>query len=274
MEAARVWRRDVRPARSEAVIGPEENEPGSTSALADRREPAQVLERGRADRLERSRHSVALAKAVRARVEIGAQSAAVNGLGSTSGLAGRREPGSGFGARPSRPFGAKPGFGGGREGGAGQTGERGGERPRFDKKEWKPRGQDFGAKPGERPAGRFENTPRKPFRAQGAFVRPAFARPEGSFKRSDGPKKPFEGGRGAAPGAEKSFGRRTGSKARWVPRPGRAGSEDGRARTDGGERPAPAFGGERSKSFGGGARSAAPGRRENKAGVRRTPRRF
>ncbi len=158
--------------------------------------------------------------------------------------------GSGFGARPSRPFGAKPAFGAGREGGegrreggAGRSGERGGERPRFDKKEWKPRGQDFGAKPGERPAGRFENAPRKPFRAQGAFVRPAFGRPEGSFKPSDGPKKPFEGGRGAGPGAGKSFDRRTGSKARWVPRPGGAGNAEGRARTGSGERPAPAFGG-------------------------------
>jgi 23S rRNA pseudouridine2605 synthase len=144
--------------------------------------------------------------------------------------------GSGFGARPSRPFGAKPGFAGGREGAA-----RSGER-----KEWKPRGQDFGGKPGERPAGRFENAPRKPFRAQGAFVRP-----EGSFKRSDGPKRPFEGGRGAGPGAAKSFGRRKGSKERWVPRPGRA-------QTGNGERPAPAFGGERSKGFGGGEAAGRP----------------
>jgi 23S rRNA pseudouridine2605 synthase len=162
--------------------------------------------------------------------------------------------GSGFGARPSRPFGAKPAFGarregdgGRREGGAGRSGERSGER-----KEWKPRGPDFGAKPGERPTGRFENAPRKPFRAQGAFVRPAFARPEGSFKRSDGPKKPFAGGRGAGPGAGKSSDRRTGSKARWVPRPGGARTEEGRAQTGGGVRPAPAFGGERSKGSGSG----------------------
>jgi 23S rRNA pseudouridine2605 synthase len=147
--------------------------------------------------------------------------------------------GSGFGARPSKPFGARPAFGGGREGGAGRGGER---------KEWKPRGQDFGAKPGERPSGRFENSPRKPFRAQGAFVRP-----ESSFKRSDGPpKKTFEGGRGAGPGAGKSSDRRTGSKARWVPRPGGAGSDEGRARTNSGERPAPAFGGDRGKGFSGG----------------------
>ena len=165
--------------------------------------------------------------------------------------------GSGFGARPSRPFGAKPAFGGAheggagrREGGAGRSGERGGERPRFDKKEWKPRGQDFGGKPGERPAGRFENAPRKPFRAQGAFVRPAFARPEGSFKPSEDRKKRFEGGRGAGPGAGKSFGRRTGSKERWVPRPGRARNEEGSAQTGGGEHPAPAFGGERNTRFG------------------------
>jgi 23S rRNA pseudouridine2605 synthase len=152
--------------------------------------------------------------------------------------------GSGFGARPSRPFGAKPGFGGGREGGAARSEER---------KEWKPRGQDFGAKPGDRTAGRFENAPRKPFRAQGAFVRP-----EGSFKRSDGPKKPFEGGRGAGPGAGKIFGRRTGSKERWVPRPGRARNEEGRAQTGGGDRPAPAIGGERNKGFGGGEGAQRP----------------
>ncbi len=155
--------------------------------------------------------------------------------------------GSGFGARPSRPFGAKPGFGGGREGGAGRMGERGGER-----KEWKPRGQDFGAKPGERPAGRFGNAPRKPFRAPGAFVRP-----EGSFKRSDRPNR-FDGGRGAGPGAGKSFGRRTGSKERWVPRPGRARNDEGNAQTSAGERPAPAFGGERSKGFGGGEGAQRP----------------
>ena len=155
--------------------------------------------------------------------------------------------GSGFGTRPSRPFGAKPGFGGGREGGAGRTGERGGER-----QEWTPRGQDFGSKPGERPAGRFGNAPRKPFRAQGAFVRP-----EGSFKRSDRPNR-FEGGRGAGPGAGKSFGRRTGSKERWVPRPGRARNEEGSAQTGSGERPAPAFGGERGKGFGGGEGMGRP----------------
>ncbi len=161
--------------------------------------------------------------------------------------------GAGFAARPSRPFAAKPGFGGAREGGAGRSGERGGERPRFDKKEWKPRGPAFGGKPGAQPAGRFESAPRKPFRAQGAFVRP-----EGSFKRSDGPKKPFEGGRSAGPGAGKSFGRRTGSKERWVPRPGRAQNEEGSTQTGGRERPAPAFGGERSKGFGGGEGAGRP----------------
>lgn len=134
--------------------------------------------------------------------------------------------GSGVGARPSRPFGAKPGFGGGREGSAGQSGERGGER-----KEWKPR---------EQAAGGIENAPRKPFRAQGD--RPAFVRPEGSFKPGDGPKKRFEGGRGAGSGTGKSFGRRTGSKERWVPRPDRARAEEGRGQTSSGERPAPAFG--------------------------------
>jgi 23S rRNA pseudouridine2605 synthase len=125
---------------------------------------------------------------------------------------------AGFDQRGGKPFGARPAFGGGSEDGAGQSrdrgADRGGDRPRFDNKEWKPRGQGFGAKPGERPAGRFDSAPRKPFRAQGAFVRP-----EGSFQRNDGPKKPFETGRGAGPGAGKSSDRRTGSKARWVPRP-------------------------------------------------------
>ncbi|MGA2907095.1 MAG: pseudouridine synthase [Terracidiphilus sp.] len=164
-------------------------------------------------------------------------------------------PRAGSGFRAYRPFAAKPGFGARREGdagrrerGAAQSDERSGER-----KEWKPRGQDSGAKPGERPAGRFENAPRKPFRAQGAYVRP-----EGSFKRSDGPKKPFEGGRSAGPGAGKSFGRRTGSKERWVPRPGRARNEEGGAQTGSGERPAPAFGGDRSKGFGGGEGAGRP----------------
>ena len=163
--------------------------------------------------------------------------------------------GSGFGARPSRPFGAKPAFGGAREGGAARTGDR---------KEWTPR-PNFGAKPGERPAGRFENAPRKPFRAQGAFVRP-----EGSFKRNDGPKKPFDGGRGTGPGAGKSFDRRTGSKARWVPRPGGAGNQEGRARTNSGDRPAPAFGGDRSAGFAGreGAGRPDAGRTKSAFGTR------
>ena len=129
---------------------------------------------------------------------------------------GSRPPraGSGFGARPSRPFGAKPAFGG-REGSAGRTGER---------KEWKPR---------EQAAAGFENAPRKPFRAQGG--RP-FSKP------GEGPRKPFGGERGAGSGAGKSFGRRTGSKERWVPRPGRARNEEGRGQTSGGERPAPPSG--------------------------------
>ena len=163
--------------------------------------------------------------------------------------------GSGFGARPSRPFGAKPAFGGVRESGAGRReggAARTGERPRFDKKEWTPR-PNFGAKPGDQPAGRFENSPRKPFRAQGAFVKP-----EGSFKRNDGPKKPFEAGRGAGPGGGKSFDRRTGSKARWVPRPGGAGNQDERARTNSAERPAGAFGGDRGSGFGGSAGAGQP----------------
>jgi 23S rRNA pseudouridine2605 synthase len=142
------------------------------------------------------------------------------------GERGSRPPrtSSGFDKRGGKPFGARPAFGGRREGGAGRSGERGAER-----KEWKPR---------EGAAGGFENAPRKPFGAQGD--RPAFVRPEGSFKRSDGPKKRFEGSRGAGEG--KSFGRRTGSKERWVPRPGRAGNEEGRGQASSGERPAPPSG--------------------------------
>jgi 23S rRNA pseudouridine2605 synthase len=137
--------------------------------------------------------------------------------------------GSGFGARPSRPFGAKPafgarpGFGGGRDGGAGRSGERsevrGGER-----KEWKPRGPEFGGKSSERPAGRFDGAARKPFRAQG----------ERSFsKPGERPAKRFDGGGDS--------GRRTGSKARWVPRPGSARSEEGRGPAGAGDRPAAGF---------------------------------
>ena len=138
------------------------------------------------------------------------------------GERGSRPPrtGSGFDKRGGKPFGARPAFGGGREGGAGRSGER---------KEWKSR---------EGAAGEFENAPRKPFRAQSD--RPAFVRPEGSFKPGDGPKKRFEGARGS--GAGKSFGRRTGSKERWVPRPGRARNEEGRGQTGSGERPAPPSG--------------------------------
>jgi len=133
--------------------------------------------------------------------------------------------GSGFGARPSRPFGAKPefgarpGFGGGRDGGAGRSGERGGER-----KEWKPRGQEFGGKPSERPAGQFDGAARRPFRAQGD--RP-FSKP------GEGPAKRFDSGRDS--------GRRTGSKARWVQRPGSVRSDEGRGPAGRGDRPGAGF---------------------------------
>jgi 23S rRNA pseudouridine2605 synthase len=165
--------------------------------------------------------------------------------------------GSGFGARPSRPFGARPEFGGGREGGA----ERSGERPRFDKRAGGPprTGSGFGARPsrpfgakpefGVRPGfgggreagasrsgerkewkpregatGRFDGAARKPFRPQGE--RP-FSKP------GEGPAKRFDSGRDS--------GRRTGSKARWVPRPNSARSEEGRGPAAGGDRPAAGF---------------------------------
>jgi 23S rRNA pseudouridine2605 synthase len=136
--------------------------------------------------------------------------------------------GSGFGARPSRPFGAKPGFSGGRGDGAGRGGERGAER-----REWKPRGPEFGGKPSgpefrgkprEGATGRFDGAARKPFRPQGE--RP-FSKPgEGAAKR-------FDSGRDS--------GRRTGSKARWVPRPNGARSEEGRGRSGSEDRPAAGF---------------------------------
>jgi 23S rRNA pseudouridine2605 synthase len=131
--------------------------------------------------------------------------------------------GSGFGARPSRPFGAKPGFSGGRDGGAGRSGERsevrGGER-----KELKPRGPEFGGRPSERPPGRFDGAARKPFRAQG----------ERSFsKPGERPAKRFDGGGDS--------GRRTGSKARWVPRPNSGRREEGRGPATVGDRPAGGF---------------------------------
>jgi 23S rRNA pseudouridine2605 synthase len=153
---------------------------------------------------------------------------------------GSPRAGSGFGARPSRPFGAKPDFSGGRDGGAERSGERGSERPRFDKRAGGPprAGSGFGARPsrpfGAKPefsgkphegaAGRFDGAARKPFRAEGA--RP-FSKP------GEGPSKRFDGGRDS--------GRRTGSKARWVPRPGSARSDEGRGPAGRGDRPAAGF---------------------------------
>jgi len=152
---------------------------------------------------------------------------------------GSPRTGSGFGARPSRPFGAKPGFGarpgfgGGREGAENRdqgnqgTRDRGFERPRNERpafggavrggerKEWKPR---------EGTTGRFEGAAKRPFRPQGE--RP-FSKP------GSGPVKRFDSGRDPS--------RRTGSKARWVPRPDRARSEEGRGQTGSGDRPAAGF---------------------------------
>jgi 23S rRNA pseudouridine2605 synthase len=154
--------------------------------------------------------------------------------------------GSGFGARPTRPFGAKPGFGakpsfsGGREGGAPRSGDR---------KEWKPRGPEFGGKPGERLAGRFDGAARKPFRPQG----------ERSFSKPDeGPAKRFDSGRDP--------GRRVGSKARWVARPDRARNEEGRGPARGRERPGAGFGEKRWEGKG-----AATGTERGKPGYGARP---
>ena len=102
----------------------------------------------------------------------------------------------GFWRATERPFGAKPGLAALAKAAAREWRSSGAAELRQGMETAR---TNFGAKPGERPAGRFENAPRKPFRAQGAFVRP-----EGSFKRSDGPKKPFDGGRGAGPGGARA----------------------------------------------------------------------
>ncbi|MGD1105999.1 MAG: pseudouridine synthase [Terracidiphilus sp.] len=146
---------------------------------------------------------------------------------------------SGFDKRGGKPFGARPAFGGGREGGAGRSGEQGAERG--DRKEWKPR---------EQAAGGFENAPRKPFRAQGE--RPAFVRPEGSFARTGGPKKRFEGGHG------KGFGGGSRDKKRWTPRPDRARSGEGRGQSSSGDRPAPPSGEKRWEGKGAAAGTGRP----------------
>ena len=150
------------------------------------------------------------------------------------GERGSRPPraSSGFDKRGGKPFGARPAFGGGREGGAARSGDR---------KEWKPR---------EQAAGRFENAPRKPFRPQGE--RPSFVRPEGSFARTDGPKKRFEGGSG------QRFGGGAGDKKRWTPRPDRARNEEGRGQTGSGERPAPPSGEKRWEGKGAAAGAGRP----------------
>jgi 23S rRNA pseudouridine2605 synthase len=190
---------------------------------------------------------------------------------------GPSRAGSGFGARPSRPFAGKPGFGGERKewkprerpssGGREGSGERGGERPSFDKrasgppragsgfgarpsrpfaakpgfggerKEWKPRErpssggrEGSGERGGERP--RFDKRAGGPPRAGSSFG----ARPSKPF--GDRPK--FGGGRDS--GAGKSFGRSAEKKPRWIPRPGAARNDEARGQAAGGDRPKPAFG--------------------------------
>ena len=204
---------------------------GLISGRVGRREQVQVLVRDRAGRLERS-PVLGRSRVLAAERDGGGRAAAERSSERPrfdKRAGGPPRAGSGFGARPSRPFGAKPafgarpGFGGGRDGGAGRSGERsevrGGER-----KERKPRGPEFGGKPREGAAGRYDGAARKPFRPQGE--RP-FSKPgEGAAKR-------FDSGRDS--------GRRTGSKARWVPRPNSARSEEGRGPAGGGDRPAAGF---------------------------------
>ena len=232
---------------------------GLISGLVGRREQVQVLARDRADRLVRSRVWSEAGVWRRTRRRCGARSSERPRFDKRAG--GPPRAGSGFGAWPSRPFGAKPafgarpGFGGGRDGGAGRSGERsevrGGER-----KERKPRGPEFGGKPREGAAGRYDGAARKPFRPQGD--RP-FSKPgEGAAKR-------FDSGRDS--------GRRTGSKARWVPRPNSARNEEGRGPAGGGDRPAAGFEKKRwevsrrrrQERSGQSPRSAHARRRENEA---------
>ena len=100
--------------------------------------------------------------------------------------------GSGFGARPSRPFGAKPGFGakpefGGGRGGCERSGERSGDRPRFDKRAGGPprTGSGFGARPS------------RPFGAKPGFG----AKPEFGSGRDGGAERSGAGsGRGLTSG--------------------------------------------------------------------------
>ena len=184
--------------------------------------------------------------------------------------------GSGFGARPSRPFGARPGFGSGREGGAGRSGERSGER-----KEWKPRegaaggrseGKPFrrddktgfgerGSRPPRASSG-FDKRGGKPFGARPAFgggreggaagggERPRFDKRAGGPPRAGSgfgarPSRPFAAkpgfGGGRDSGAGKSFGRSAEKKPRWIPRTGGARTDEAPRRTGSGDRPAAGF---------------------------------
>jgi 23S rRNA pseudouridine2605 synthase len=138
----------------------------------------------------------------------------------------RDRPRPSFGER--RPFsgGQRP-FGGGRPSPVAKPGF---ERAGFKRPE-------FGGKPRGQATGGFENAPRKPFREQGE--RPTFVRPEGSFKRGDGPKRRFEGDRG------KGFGGGAGKRKEWTPKPGRWRNEERRGQTGSAERPAPALRGNR-----------------------------
>ena len=250
-----VWRRERWPARNEPVSGPEENEPGSTNALADRQERVRGLARGRAGRLRGSRHLAADAKAARNARVSGPEE---NEPGSTNALADRQERVRDLARGPADRLAQSQHLApdakaeqvvakvaldeveNGVASGLGSTRRNGSRADRILAR------SRASVQQADLRMRRGNLSVRK-----APFVRPAFGRPEGSFKPSDGPKKPFEGGRGAGPGAGKSFDRRTGSKARWVPRPGGAGNAEGRARTGSGERPAPAFGGGRSKEPGG-----------------------
>ena len=153
----------------------------------------------------------------------------------------------GFGERPRPKFGERRPFSGGQRpfgGGRPSTGSK----PRFERPGFKR--PEFGGKPREQAAGRFENAPKKPFRAQGE--RP-FSKP------GEGPKKRFGGERG------KGFGGGAESKRSWTPRPDRARNEEGRGQTGSGDRPAPAF---REKRWEGKGASAGAGRPRPAFGTR------
>ena len=228
LERSRDLAEDATAVRREAVRGR-----GSIRVRVGRREQVQGLVRDRVDRLERSRDLERgldlAADATAARAE--AASGAVSGRGSTSGLVGRRELVQVLARdradRLERSRDLERGQVLAADATAGKAGTKGPRDQGTEDSEdleadrnspVKPEGSETGRQ------GRFDGAARKPFRPQSE--RP-FSKP------GEGPAKRFDSGRDS--------GRRTGSKARWVPRPNSARSEEGRGPAAGGDRPAAGF---------------------------------